>query len=120
MRAPALLSLAILVAATAAGVSAAEADCVLGSAFTLQREFSLPVNSSCRISKGQIAGRELLSVRITMRPKLGRFGTASVSQMAYQAGSRPGDDYFEYISTEIINGARKEFRVRNVVHITAR
>ena len=58
-------------------------------------------------------------MKVTVRPKLGRFGSFSISESAYRAGNMPGDDYFEYISTELTaNGTKKDFRIRNVVHVT--
>lgn len=93
-------------------------SCVLGDALSLSREFSLPRNSVCIIRKTPIPGRTLVSLRIVTPPRLGHFGKASLSELAYKAGNRTGDDYFEYISTEIIAGIKNEYRVRNIVHIT--
>jgi hypothetical protein len=62
---------------------------------------------------------ELISMRITVRPKLGRFGSASISDLAYRAGNVVGDDYFEYISVQSFNGGPpRDYPTRNVVHIT--
>jgi hypothetical protein len=93
-------------------------SCILGNALSLSREFSLPRNSICMIRKAPIPGRRLVPIRIVTHPRLGRFGKASLSELAYKAGNRTGDDYFEYISTEIIAGIKNEYRVRNIVHIT--
>jgi hypothetical protein len=38
--------------------------------------------------------------------------------MAYQAGNKVGDDYFEYISTEIRLGTKGDFIIKNIAHIT--
>lgn len=92
--------------------------CLLGNALSLSRGFSLPRNSVCAIRKTEIVGRTLVSLRVTVHPRLGRFGKASLSELAYRAGNKAGDDYFEYISTELIAGVRHEYRVRNTVHIT--
>jgi len=59
-----------------------------------------------------------LAYRVTVRPKLGRFGKASLEEMAYQAGNKVGDDYFEYISTEIRLGTKGDFIIKNIAHIT--
>jgi hypothetical protein len=93
-------------------------SCVLEDALSLLRKFSLPRNSVCMIRKAPIPGRKLVSPRIVTHPRLGRFGKASLSELAYKAGDRTGDDYFEYISTEIIAGIKNEYRVRNIAHIT--
>lgn len=97
------------------GAVAQAAPCVLGYAFGY-REFSLPRNSVCVINRQGVT--KLVSVKITVRPKLGRFGSASVSEWAYRAGNVAGSDYFEYVSTESIGGTPRDYRVRNVVHIT--
>jgi hypothetical protein len=112
-----MIRLAIVFAATLASATIAQAaPCMLGSAFG-HREFSLPRNSVCVIHRQ--AFMTLVSVKITVRPKLGRFGSASISEWAYRAGNVVGDDYFEYISTESFQGGPpREYRVRNVVHVT--
>jgi hypothetical protein len=98
------------------GAAVEAAPCVLGSAFG-HREFSLPRNGVCVINRQ--AFMKLISVKITVRPKLGQFGSASISEWAYRAGNVAGNDYFEYISTESFNGSSpRDYRVRNVVHIT--
>jgi hypothetical protein len=63
------------------------------------REFSLPRNSVCLIKRQGILGMTLVSMKIAIRPKLGQFGSASISE--YRAGNVAGDDYFEYISSVI-------------------
>jgi len=94
------------------------APCVLGGSLGY-REFSLPRNSVCLIKRKGIFGMALVSMGITLRPKLGQFGSASISELAYRAGNVAGDDYFEYISTQSFNGGPpRDYRTRNVVHIT--
>jgi hypothetical protein len=94
------------------------APCVLGGSLGY-REFSLPRNSVCLISRHGMLGMTLVSMRITLRPKLGQFGSASISELAYRAGNVAGDDYFEYISTQSFNGGPpSDYRVHNVVHVT--
>ena len=98
------------------GATVQAAPCVLGSAFG-HREFSLPRNGVCVINRQ--AFMKLISVKITVRPKLGQFGSASISEWAYRAGNVSGNDYFEYVSTESFNGGPpRDYRVRNVVHVT--
>jgi hypothetical protein len=97
--------------------AAAHATCVTGNSLGY-REFSLPRNSVCLI-KRQETIMKLISIRVTVQPKLGRFGAASVLEFAYRAGNVAGDDYFEYMSLQSFNGGKpKEYRSRNVVHIT--
>jgi hypothetical protein len=112
-----MIRLFIVFAVTLASATITQAaPCVLGSAFGY-REFSLPRNSVCLINRQ--AFMTLVSVKITVRPKLGQFGSASVSERAYRAGNVAGNDYFEYISTESLNGGTpRDYRVRNVVHVT--
>lgn len=94
------------------------APCVLGNSLGY-REFSLPRNSVCLIKRHGILGMKLISIKIAIRPKLGQFGSASISELAYRAGNVAGDDYFEYISTQSFNGGPpREYRNRDVVHIT--
>ncbi|MGA9301406.1 MAG: hypothetical protein WBV83_14980 [Bradyrhizobium sp.] len=108
----------IFVATLASATIAQAAPCVLGNSLGY-REFSLPRNSVCVIKRHGVLGMSLVSMKITVRPKLGRFGTASMSDLAYRAGNVAGDDYFEYISTQSFNGgAPHDYRTRNVVHIT--
>jgi hypothetical protein len=106
-------------AALSTATMAGAAPCVLGSVVNLSREFSVPRNGVCVIRKNEtVPGRVFVSQRTTVPPKLGKFGKASLLEMAYRAGPKAGDDYFEYISTEINNGTRHDWRIRNVVHIT--
>ena len=93
-------------------------SCVLGPAdLNHHREFSVPRNGVCVIKRSSLY--KLDSIRVTVPPKRGRFGSASISESAYRAGNIPGNDYFEYISTELLaNGTKEDFRIRNVVHIT--
>lgn len=106
--------LAILFMAT----SAYAESCVLGPAdLNHHREFSVPRNGVCVIKRSSFY--KLYSMKVTVPPRLGRFGSASISDSAYRAGNIPGDDYFEYISSELTaNGMKEDFRIRNVVHIT--
>jgi hypothetical protein len=97
--------------------SNADAACVLGQARLLVREFSLPRNSVCIIKRTD-APSKFVAIRTTLPPKLGQFGKASIMEMAYRAGNVAGDDYFEYVSTEIENGVKRDLRIRNTVHIT--
>lgn len=100
------------------GLSAQAAPCILGNSLGY-REFSVPRNGTCIIKRYGIAGMTLVSIRTTVQPKLGRFGTASIEDLAYRAGNKTGDDYFEYISTQSFNGgAPRDYRTRNVVHVT--
>lgn len=100
------------------GAVAQAAPCVLGNSLGY-REFSLPKNSVCVIKRHGVLGMSLISMKVTVRPKLGQFGSASISDLAYRAGNVPGDDYFEYISTQSFNGGPpRDYRTRNVVHIT--
>lgn len=115
---PQLFGALLFVAAALFSSGSVAAPCILGNALSLSREFSLPRNSVCIIRKTPIPGRTLVSLKVVKQPRLGRFGRASLSELAYKAGNKAGDDYFEYISTEIIAGARNEYRVRNIVHIT--
>ncbi len=97
--------------------SEASAACVLPGSISGTREFSLPRNGVCLIKRGSQFSKHL-AFRVTVRPKLGKFGRASLEELAYQAGSRVGDDYFEYVSTEIRLGTKRDFVIKNVVHIT--
>jgi hypothetical protein len=99
--------------------TAAQAEpCVLGNSLGY-REFSLPRNGVCVIRRHGVLGMKLVSMKTTVRPKLGQFGSASISELAYRAGNIAGDDYFEYISTQSFNGGPpRDYRTRNVVHIT--
>jgi hypothetical protein len=98
-------------------VSEARAACVLPGSVSGTREFSLPRNTVCLIRRANRFSTHL-AYRVTVRPKLGRFGKASLEEMAYQAGNKVGDDYFEYISTEIRLGTKGDFIIKNIVHIT--
>jgi hypothetical protein len=115
-----VISTSVFIAALLAATTAGAAPCVLGNANNLSREFSVPRNGVCviRRSEGGLGGRIYVSQRISVAPKLGQFGKAFLLEMAYRAGPKAGDDYFEYISTEIDNGTRHDWRIRNVVHIT--
>lgn len=95
----------------------ANAECVLPGSTSGSREFSLPRNSVCLISRGSQFTKHL-AFRITVPPKLGKLGKASLEELAYRAGDRAGTDYFEYISTEIRLGTKGDFPIKNVVHIT--
>jgi hypothetical protein len=97
--------------------SEASAECVLPGVVGGSREFSLPRNSVCLIRRGSQFSKNL-AFRVTVRPKLGKFGKASLEELAYQAGDKVGDDYFEYVSTAIILGTKGDFIVKNIVHIT--
>lgn len=113
MRTPSIV-IAMLLSATAVQAK----PCVMGGSLGY-RDFSLPRNSVCLINRHGMFGMELVSMKITIRPKLGKFGSASISELAYRAGNVAGDDYFEYISTQTFNGGPpRDYRVRNVVHIT--
>jgi hypothetical protein len=110
----ALTVIATLFSATAAHA----APCVLGNSLGY-REFSLPRNSVCVIKRSGILGMKLVAIKITVPPKLGQFGSASISDLAYRAGNVAGDDYFEYNSIQSFNGGpARDHRTRNVVHIT--
>jgi hypothetical protein len=97
--------------------SEASAECVLPGSISGSREFSLPRNSVCLIRRGSQFSKHL-AYRVTVQPKLGIFGTASLEEMAYRAGGKVGDDYFEYVSTEIRLGTKGDFIIKNIVHIT--
>jgi hypothetical protein len=97
--------------------SEASAECVLPGIIGSSREFSLPRNSVCLIRRANQFDKHL-AFRVTVRPKLGKFGKASLEELAYQAGNKVGDDYFEYVSTEIRLGTKGDFIVKNIVHIT--
>jgi hypothetical protein len=108
----------ILIALLSSASAVQAAPCVLGNSLGY-REFSLPRNSVCLIKRHGILGMKLVSMKITIRPKLGQFGSASISELAYRAGNVAGDDYFEYISTQSFNGGTpRDYRTRNVVHVT--
>jgi hypothetical protein len=110
----AFMVIAMLLSATAVQA----APCVLGNSLGY-REFSLPRNSVCLIRRSGVLGMKLVSMKVTIRPKLGQFGSASISELAYRAGNVVGDDYFEYISTQSLNGGTpRDYRARNVVHVT--
>jgi hypothetical protein len=113
-----LIKASVVVAILLISTSARADSCVVGAAdLNHHREFSLPRNGVCVIKRSSF--NKLYSMKVTVPPKLGRFGSASVSESAYRAGNIPGDDYFEYISTEqTANGTKTDIRVRNVVHIT--
>lgn len=97
--------------------AATKAACVLGNSLG-SREFSMPRNSVCLIKRTEVFNK-LISMRVSVKPKLGQFGQSSVYEFAYRSGNVAGDDYFEYISVQAArNGPAKEYRVRNVVHIT--
>jgi hypothetical protein len=76
------------------GAVAQAAPCVLGGSLGY-REFSLPRNSVCLINRHGMLGMELVSMKIAIRPKLGQFGSAFISNLAYRAGNVAGDNYFE-------------------------
>jgi hypothetical protein len=97
--------------------SEASAECVLPGSASGSREFSLPRNSVCLIRRGSQFTKHL-AFRVTVPPKLGKLGKASLEELAYRAGDKVGDDYFEYVSTEIRLGTRDDFIIKNVVHIT--
>ncbi|THD53413.1 MAG: hypothetical protein E8A46_10665 [Bradyrhizobium sp.] len=108
----------ILIVTLASATIAQAAPCVLGNSLGY-REFSLPRNSVCVIKRYGVLGMSLVSMKITVRPKLGKFGSASISELAYRAENVAGDDYFEYISTQSLSGgAPHDYRTRNVVHVT--
>jgi hypothetical protein len=110
----AFICVVVLFSATAAQA----APCVLGNSLGY-REFSVPRNGVCVIKRYGVLGMKLVSMKITVRPKLGQFGSASISELAYRAGNVAGDDYFEYISTQSFNGGTpRDYPTRNVVHIT--
>ena len=97
--------------------SEAGAECVLPGSISGSREFSLPRKSVCVIrTRSQFSQK--LAFRVTVRPKLGVFGKASLEELAYRAGDKVGDDYFEYVSSEIRLGKRGDFVIKNIVHIT--
>jgi hypothetical protein len=99
------------------GGNEARADCVLGNSLG-SREFSLPRNGVCLIRRSDNPTIKQLSMRVTVKPKLGTFGKASLSELAYRAGPTPGDDYFEYVAVISLNGGLpREMRIRNTVHI---
>ena len=114
-----MIRFSFVLAITLFSASAVQAaPCVLGNSLGY-REFSLPRNSVCLIKRFGVLGMKLVSMKITVRPKLGQFGSASISELAYRAGNVAGDDYFEYISTQSLNGgAPHDYRTRNVVHVT--
>jgi hypothetical protein len=90
---------------------------VLPGAPNYTREFGLSRNSVCFI-KRQNDSTQKVAVGLINPPKLGRFGKATIFYMAYRAGNKAGDDYFEYVSTEIAGGGvKRDFRMRNTVHI---
>ena len=97
--------------------SEAGAECILPGTTSGSREFSLPRNSVCLIQRGSQFSKHL-AFRITVRPKLGKFGKASLEELGYRAGDKVGDDYFEYVSTEIRLGTKGDFIIKNIVHIT--
>ena len=106
------------VVALFSATAAQAAPCVLGNSLGY-REFSLPRNSVCVIKRYGILGMKLVAMKITVRPKLGRFGSTSITEFAYRAGNVAGDDYFEYNSIQSFNGgAPRDYRTRNVVHVT--
>jgi hypothetical protein len=113
-----LIKASMFVAILLISTSARAEPCVLGPAdLNHHREFSLPRNDVCVIKRSSF--NKLYSMKVTVPPKRGKFGSASISESAYRAGNIPGDDYFEYISTELTaNGTKTDIRVRNVVHIT--
>jgi len=113
-----LIKSSMLVAILFMSTSAYAESCILGPAdLNRHREFSVHRNGVCVIKRSSFY--RLYSMKVTVRPKLGRFGSFSISESAYRAGNMPGDDYFEYISTELTaNGTKKDFRIRNVVHVT--
>jgi len=107
-----------VIALLLSGTAAQAAPCVLGNSLGY-REFSLPRNSVCLIKRHGILGMKLVGIKITVRPKLGKFGSASLSDLAYRAGNVAGNDYFEYDSIQSFNGGPpRDHRTRNVVHIT--
>jgi hypothetical protein len=107
----------ILVFVLALLASEAGAECVLPGSISGSREFSLPRNSVCLIRRDSQFSKHL-ALKVTVQPKLGKFGKASLVEMAYQAGDKVGDDYFEYVSTEIRLGTKGDFIIKNIVHIT--
>ena len=60
----------------------------------------------------------MVEVKLAVPPKRGKFGSANIYELAYRAGDMPGDDYFEYVSTERVGGNLRKFRIKNTVHIT--
>jgi hypothetical protein len=113
-----LFKASMFVAILLVSTSARAETCVVGPAdLNHHREFSVSRNGVCVIKRSSIY--KLYSMKVTVPPKRGRFGSVSISESAYRAGNIPGDDYFEYISTELTaNGTKEDFRIRNVVHIT--
>lgn len=106
-----------LLAIVALSASASADTCRLGHTEALQRSFTLPVNGVCIISKVSRPGVEYVGIKPDIAPKNGQFGRHSAAEMAYRAGSKPGGDYFEYISIEKHGGAEKQFRIKNWVTI---
>ena len=113
-----MIRFVIFMVALCSATAAQAEPCVLGNSLGY-REFSLPRNGVCVIKRHGVLGMKLVSMKTTVRPKLGQFGSASISELAYRAGNVAGDDYFEYISTQSFNGGPPhDYRARNVVHIT--
>jgi hypothetical protein len=111
------LSIIVVVTLVSSLAIAQAAPCELGPTWgSNYREFSLPRNSVCLINRQNIT--KLVSIKIIVKPKLGRFASASLAEWAYRAGNVAGNDYFEYITTETLGGIPKDYRVRNVVHVT--
>jgi hypothetical protein len=98
-----------------ASLASAE-PCAAGSVHA-RREFSVPRNGVCLVKRAEDPGIKFLAFRLTVPPKLGQFGTASLYDFAYRAGNVAGDDYFEYTSINLVNGVKRDVRIRNVVHV---
>jgi hypothetical protein len=114
-----MIRFSFVLAATLFSAGAVQAaPCVLGDTLGY-REFTLPRNGVCTIPKNAASGMKLVSMKITVRPKLGQFGSASATDFAYRAGTVVGDDHFEYTSTESQNGGPAlDYPTINIVHIT--
>src|SRR5579859_6775607 len=76
-----LISRMILVFVFVLLVSEASAECVLPGSISGTREFSLPRNSVCLIRRASQFSKHL-AIKVTVRPKLGVFGKASMVEMA--------------------------------------
>ena len=108
----------VLMAVCLLSSTSASAECVLGNSLGT-REFSVPRNGVCVIRRYGIMGMKLVSIRTSVRPKLGKFGTANIEELAYRAGNTAGDDYFEYVSVQSFNGGPpRDYITKNFVHIT--
>lgn len=120
------LALAAILAAGAVDLAAAQAQRNLCrvqpirfcDGCTVSRNILVGAGSTCLFNSTS-SGGAFLGYDVVVRPRLGTFGMASVSQAAYRAGAQIGPDYFEYRIRWERYGRPTFTTIRNRVRVVA-